>query len=153
DQSLFNDIKLRAGYGVTGTSPSNLFRGVGLVGYDQYVLVDGIWIKTLIPTQNPNPDLRWEEKRESNIGVDFSLLNNRISGSIDYYVRKIDGLLFDYAVPSPPNLYTTTRANVGEMENKGLEVLLTFVPVQNNNLNWSTTATFSTNSNKLISLS
>lgn len=153
DQRLFNDIKLRAGYGVTGTRPTAPFGGVGLLGYDQYVLVNGTWVRTLIPTQNPNFDLRWEEKHESNFGLDFSLLNNRISGSLDYYIRKIDGLLFDYAVPSPPNLYTTTRANVGEMENKGLEVLLTFVPVRSNTVEWSTTATFSTNSNKLISLS
>lgn len=153
DQRLFNDIKLRAGYGVTGTRPSNPFGGVGLVGYDQYVLVNGIWVRTLIPTQNPNFDLRWEEKHETNFGVDFSLLKNRISGSIDYYIRKIDGLLFDYAVPSPPNLYTTTRANVGEMENKGLEILLNFIPVQSGNIEWTTTATFSTNSNKLSSLS
>lgn len=153
DQRLFNDIKLRAGYGVTGTSPSTPFGGVGLLGYDQYVLVDGTWVRTLIPIQNPNFDLRWEEKHESNFGLDFSMLNNRISGSIDYYNRKINGLLFDYAVPSPPNLYPTTRANVGEMENKGLEILLTLIPVQSDQVEWTTTATFSTNSNKLISLS
>jgi hypothetical protein len=152
-QNLFNDIKLRAGYGVTGTRPTDLFKGVGLINYDQYVLVNGTWIRTLIPTQNPNPDLRWEEKKETDIGVDFSMLNNRVSGTVDYYVRNIDGLLFDYAVPSPPNLYPTTRANVGKMRNKGLEVLLNVIPVRSGDFEWSTTGTFSTNSNKLVSLS
>ncbi len=152
NQHLFNDIKVRAGYGVTGTQPSDLFRGVGMIGYSEYVLSDGKWIRTLIPTQNSNPDLRWEEKRETDFGVDFSMLNSRISGSIDYYSRKIDGLLFDFAVPSPPNLYSTTRANVGKMQNKGLEVLINFVPVKKENFEWSSSVSFSTNTNKLVSL-
>jgi len=152
NQHLFNDIKLRAGYGVTGTQPSDLFKGVGMIGYDEYVLSNGKWIRTLIPTQNSNPNLRWEEKRETDFGVDFAMLNGRISGNIDYYSRKIDGLLFDYAVPSPPNLYSTTRANVGKMENKGLEVLINVVPVKKENFEWSSSISFSTNANKLISL-
>ncbi len=152
NQHLFNDIKLRAGYGVTGTQPSDLFRGVGMIGYDQYVLSNGKWVRILIPTQNSNPDLRWEEKRETDFGVDFSMLNNRISGTVDYYIRKIDGLLFDFAVPSPPNLYSTTRANVGKMENKGLEILINIVPVKSDDFQWTTSFTFSTNANKLISL-
>lgn len=152
-QTLFDDIKFRAGYGVTGTQPSDLFKGVGLIGYDQYVFSNGTWVRTLIPTQNSNPDLRWEEKQETNIGVDFSMLDNRVSGSIDLYKRNIDGLLFDYAVPSPPNLYPTTRANVGKMENKGIEVLVNFVPIKKNDFQWTTGITFSTNSNKLVSLS
>ncbi|MDP2887420.1 MAG: SusC/RagA family TonB-linked outer membrane protein [Bacteroidota bacterium] len=152
NQRLFNDIKLRAGYGVTGTQPTDLFRGVGMIGYSEYVLSNGKWVRTLIPTQNSNSDLRWEEKRETDFGVDFSMLNNRISGSIDYYVRKIDGLLFDFAVPSPPNLYSTTRANVGKMKNKGLEILINVVPVKTDDFEWTTGFTFSTNSNKLVSL-
>ncbi len=151
-QTLFNDIKLRAGYGVTGTQPSDLFRGVGMIGYSEYVLSNGKWVRTLIPTQNSNPDLRWEEKRETDFGADFSMLNNRISGTIDYYVRKIDGLLFDFAVPSPPNLYSTTRANVGKMENKGLEILINATPVKTDDFEWTTSFTYSTNTNKLISL-
>jgi TonB-linked SusC/RagA family outer membrane protein len=153
NQNLFNDIKLRAGYGVTGTQPSDLFLGVGLIGYSRYVYSNGKWLQTLIPTQNPNPDLRWEEKHESNFGLDFSMLDNRVGGSIDYYIRKIKGLLFDYAVPSPPNLYSSTRANVGTMENKGIEVMLNFKPVIANNFDWTANVSFSTNTNKLESLS
>ncbi|HKJ43339.1 MAG TPA: SusC/RagA family TonB-linked outer membrane protein, partial [Sunxiuqinia sp.] len=153
NQRLFNDIKLRAGYGVTGTRPSDLFKGVGLIGYDQYVLSNGTWLKTLIPTQNANPNLRWEEKKETNLGIDFGMLDQRISGSVDYYIRNIDGLLFDYAVPSPPNLYPTTRANVGKMSNKGLEVLVNFVPAKTDDFDWTSSVTFSTNTNKLVSLS
>ncbi len=154
NQKLFNDIKLRAGYGVTGSQPSNLFLGVGIIDYGYgYVYSNGKWIKTLVPSQNANPDLKWEEKRETDLGVDFSMLNNRISGSIDYYNRQIHNLLFDYAVPSPPNLYNMTMANVGVMENKGLEIMLNFVPVKTNEIEWNTSVGYSTNENKLVSLS
>jgi len=152
-QTLFNDLKLRAGYGVTGSQPSDLFLGVSLIGYDRYAYSNGSWQQTLIPAQNPNPYLRWEEKHESNFGLDFSMLSDRVSGSVDYYIRRINGLLFDYAVPSPPNLYPSTRANVGKMENKGVEIMLNIVPVRTKDLEWTSSFNFSTNSSKLVSLS
>lgn len=154
NQSLFSDIKLRAGYGVTGSQPSDLFKAVGILDYGYgYVYSNGSWIKTLVPASNPNPNLKWEEKRETDIGVDFSMLNNRISGSIDYYNRQIHDLLSIYAVPSPPNLYNQTLANVGVMENKGVEVMINFLAVKNQDMVWNTSVGFSTNSNKLVSLS
>jgi TonB-linked SusC/RagA family outer membrane protein len=151
--SWIDDLKLRAGYGVTGTAPSNLFLGVALLYYGDYFPVNGNWIRTITPSQNPNPNLRWEQKKESNLGIDFSMLKGRISGSVDYYVRNIDGLLWEYQVPSPPNLYTSTTANVGVMQNKGLEVLLNLIPVQKKNFEWSTSLNYSRNSNKLKQLS
>ncbi|HTI08222.1 MAG TPA: SusC/RagA family TonB-linked outer membrane protein [Puia sp.] len=152
-QKLFNDLKIRAGYGVTGSQPTDLFRGVAVIGYGGFVLSNGNWIQTLTPTQNANPDLKWEEKRETNVGLDFSMLDNRVSGSIDYYNRQIHNLLFLYDVPSPPNLFNQTLANVGTMENKGLEVMLNFVPVRTKDFEWNTSVSYSTNKNKLVSLS
>jgi TonB-linked SusC/RagA family outer membrane protein len=152
-QDIINDLKLRAGYGVTGSQPSNLFSGVALLEYWAFVLSNGSWIQTLRPSQNANPDLKWEEKRETNIGLDFSLLNNRISGSIDLYNRQIHNLLYLFEVPSPPNLHNRTLANVGTLENKGIEVSLNFVPVSKKDFQWNTMFNFSTNSNKLKSLS
>ncbi|WP_218124139.1 SusC/RagA family TonB-linked outer membrane protein [Chitinophaga filiformis] len=152
-QTLFDDLKLRVGYGVTGTQPTDLFLGVAILNYGSYVYVNGVWIQTLGPSQNPNADLRWEEKHETNAGLDFSMHSGRISGSVDYYIRRINGLLYDYQVPSPPNLYPTTRANVGKMENKGLEVLVNFIPVKTKNFEWTSSVNFSTNTNKLVSLS
>lgn len=153
DQTIFDELKLRAGYGVTGTQPTSLFQGLAILGYSNYVYSNGAWIPTLGPTQNPNPNLRWEEKHESNIGLDFSLLKGKISGSVDYYFRQIKGLLYDYPVPSPPNLFNTTRANVGKMENRGLEVMVNFIPVQTKDFVWNSSVNFSTNTNKLVSLS
>lgn len=153
NQKVFDDIKLRAGYGVTGSQPSQSFLGVPLLGYGDYYLYNGQWIRALQPTQNSNDKLKWEEKHEYDIGADFSVLNYRLNVSVDWYYRLIKGLLYDYSVPSPPNLYTTTRANVGEMSNNGLEIMVNAIPVQTKDFKWETTITFSTNSNKLKSLS
>ena len=97
--------------------------------------------------------MKWEEKKETNIGLDFVSWGGRLSGSIDYYNRDVDGLIYEYGVPTPPNLYNKKMANGGTMRNRGVEVLVTVVPVQNKDFEWSTTGTFSLNSNKLISLS
>lgn len=153
NQKVFDDIKLRAGYGVTGSQPSQSFLGVPLLGYGDYYLYNGQWIRALQPTQNSNDKLKWEEKHEYDIGADFSVLNYRLNVSVDWYYRLIKGLLYDYSVPSPPNLYTTTRANVGKMSNNGLEIMVNAIPVQTKDFKWETTITFSTNSNKLKSLS
>lgn len=153
DVSFLDDLKLRAGYGVTGTIPGASFIGVPRLAYGGFTLVNGTWINTLAPSSNPNPSLRWEEKHEANVGLDFALLKGRISGTVDYYVRRTNGLLYDYIVPSPPNLVATTTANVGVMENKGLEVQLNLVPVQTKDFSWNSTFNFSTNQNRLVSLS
>lgn len=153
NQKIFDDLKLRVGYGVTGSQPKDPFLGVAMLKYGSYAFVNGNWVQTIVPASNPNPDLKWEEKKETNIGLDFVSWGGRLSGSIDYYNRDVDGLIYEYGVPTPPNLYNKTMANGGTMRNRGVEVLVTVVPVQNQDFEWSTTGTFSLNSNKLISLS
>lgn len=153
NQKIFDDLKLRVGYGVTGSQPKDPFQGVAMLKYGSYAFVNGNWVQTIVPASNPNPDLKWEEKKETNIGLDFVSWGGRLSGSIDYYNRDVDGLIYEYGVPTPPNLYNKTMANGGTMRNRGVEVLVTVVPVQNKDFEWSTTGTFSLNSNKLISLS
>lgn len=153
NQKIFDDLKLRVGYGVTGSQPKDPFLGVAMLKYGSYAFVNGNWVQTIVPASNPNPDLKWEEKKETNIGLDFVSWGGRLSGSIDYYNRDVDGLIYEYGVPTPPNLYNKTMANGGTMRNRGMEVLVTVVPVQNKDFEWSTTGTFSLNSNKLISLS
>jgi TonB-linked SusC/RagA family outer membrane protein len=151
--TAINDLKLRVGYGVTGTAPQSLFLGTAQLGYSGYTLSNGRWVPQLIPVSNPNPELRWEQKEETNIGLDFSLFKGRVSGSIDAYQRKVDGLLYEFPVPSPPNLFGTTWANVGVMKNSGLEVMVNFIPITNKEFEWSSSVNFSTNTNKLVSLS
>lgn len=151
--SFISDLKLRAGYGVTGTSPQDRFLGVARLDYSGYTLSNGVWVTQLVPGSNPNPKLRWEEKTETNLGLDFSLYKGRVSGSLDVYSRKVNGLLYNFQVPTPPNLYQFTWANVGVMKNEGVEAIVNFTPFTSKNFEWSSSVNFSTNSNKLVSLS
>jgi len=151
--AAISNLKLRVGYGITGTEPSDPYKSLSLINFNTYALNNGEWVQTVDPSINPNPDLRWEKKEEVNFGLDFGLYNNRISGSIDVYKRTTKNLLFDYPVPTPPYLLSTLRANAATMENKGIEVQLNATPVQTADFNWNSSVNFSHNKNKLVSLS
>lgn len=150
---LLTVLKLRAGYGITGTVPSDPYMSLSTLNFDTYVFYNNQWIKTVRPSSNANPDLRWERKKEMNVGFDFGFLEDRISGNIDYYNRKTEDLLWDYTVPSPPYLYSSMVANAGSMRNQGIEVGVTVVPVQTKDFEWTTSMNYSTNKNELLSLS
>lgn len=153
DITAVNNLKLRAGYGVTGVIPNDSYLSKTLYDYEGYFYNDGKWVQGLVPVRNPNPDLRWEKTTEVNIGLDFGFANNRISGSFDVYNKKTSDMLWDYSVPTPPYLKEIILANVGKMENKGFEILLNTVPVKTQNFVWNSSMTFSHNKNKLTSLS
>lgn len=150
--SFINDIKLRAGWGVTGSLPNRLYNAYETKTYSGTIEINGKDYLILAPLGNGNPDLKWEEKTEINLGLDFSLLSNRLGGSIDLYKRKINDLLYDFQVPQPPNKVPTTYANAGVLENKGIEVMIHAVPVQTTDFEWQTSISFSTNKNKIVSL-
>ncbi|RYY38098.1 MAG: TonB-dependent receptor [Sphingobacteriaceae bacterium] len=151
--TLISALKLRGGYGITGTEPIDPYMSLNRLNFDTYTMVEGKWIQAINPSTNANPDLRWERKEETNIGLDFGLWNNRVSGSIDVYKRTTRDLLLDYTVPTPPYLYNTIRANAASMENKGIEVQVNVVAIDHKNFQWNTSANYSTNRNKLLSLS
>jgi len=153
DVNLLSSLKIRAGFGVTGTEPTSPYMSQSRLGYGAYYMFDGAWTPVILPVTNPNPALRWERKEETNIGIDFGLLRERLTGSIDLYKRTTNDLLWDYNVPMPPYLYNTIVANAGVMENKGVEIQLTGIPITNSNFNWISTVNFSTNRNKLAALS
>lgn len=146
-------LKLRAGFGITGTVPDAPYMSLNTLNFDTYVFYGNQWMKTLRPNSNANPDLRWEKKKEVNVGFDFGFLDDRISGNIDYYNRKTEDLLWDYTVPSPPYLFPNMVANAGSMRNSGVEVGITAIPIQTKDLRWTTSVNYSTNKNKLLSLS
>ena len=153
-KSWLNNLKLRAGWGITGVISGSSYLSLLRYSYNggNYYR-NGKWNKGLKAASNPNPDLKWETAREFNVGIDWSVFNDRLSGSFDYYNKKTSDMLYDYTVPSPPNLYTTTTANVGEMRNTGFELMIKGVPVQTKDWRWETQATLQHNSNKLVSLS
>ncbi|WP_291861448.1 TonB-dependent receptor [Marinilabilia sp.] len=147
-------LKLRAGYGETGVIPNSSY--LSLTRYNlgnSYYYENGEWKPGLEVASNPNPDLKWETSTEVNIGLDFSVLNDRLGGSIDVYNKETSDMLWWFKVPTPPNLYSETLANVGEMRNRGIEVAINATPVKDGRFEWNTTITASHNQNKLLSLS
>lgn len=150
---FLNDLKVRAGFGVTGISPTASYLSLTSLNYGTRFLANGEWIQSLTPVRNPNPDLRWERKEEVNMGLDITVFQNKLSGSIDLYRRKTKDMLWNYQVPVPPYLYSQILANVGTVENKGLEIIMNYNAVRTDNFRWTTSANFSTNKNKLVSLS
>ena len=146
-------LKIRGGYGVTGTSPSSSYRSLSRLSYGNKILYNGAWIPVINPASNNNPFLGWERKEETNIGFELGVFENRIFANVDLYKRTTKNLLWDYNVATPPYLYSTIFANAGTMENTGVEVQITATPVQTSALTWLTTVNYSSNNNKLISLS
>lgn len=155
-RSWLDNLRLRVGYGVTGITPGDNYLAQNIYKFADYgdvLSMDGKWIKTLEVAQNPNPDLKWEVSKEWNFGLDYGILNNRIHGSLDVYVKTTNDLLFWYNVPMPPNLYSQTLVNVGDMRNTGIELMIEAIPVQTKDFEWTTTLTASHNKNKLLKLS
>tara|TARA_R110002050_G_scaffold261556_1_gene401571 strand:- start:25893 stop:28922 length:3030 start_codon:yes stop_codon:yes gene_type:complete len=127
NQTIFDELKIRAGYGVTGNQqglyPQN---SLSLVGGSGVTYFGGQQITNFNVIQNANADLRWETKKQTNIGVDFALLKGRLRGTFDAYTATTDNLLFDYTVPQPPYPFNTIKANVGSILNQGLEISMAY---------------------------
>ena len=148
-----NSLKVRASYGVTGALPPSSYLSLFLYGpTGNSFLYNGTYIPSYAPSQNANPDLKWEKKAEFDIGLDFTLLNNRLTGSFDYYNRKTSDLLFNATVPVPPNQTDRKWMNIGTLENKGVELLLAYDVVKNKTFTWNTSFNYSTFSIKLAKL-
>jgi TonB-linked SusC/RagA family outer membrane protein len=150
---FITDLKLRAGFGVTGIAPTAAYLSQTSLNYGSRFLNNGVWIQSLAPVRNPNPDLRWERKEETNFGIDLSVLGGKLSTTIDIYKRTTRDMLYNYSVPVPPYLFNSILANVGVMENKGVEVLINYNAIQKKDFSWETSINFSTNNNTLVSLS
>lgn len=149
-----DDLKLRVGFGITGNQEIGNYRSLSILqkGASNFYY-NGKWISTYEPGSNPNPDLRWERKKEFNAGLDVALLENRLSLTLDYYIRRTKDLLYTYSVPVPPNLYPSTFANVGTIDNSGVELTINATPVQTKDFRWNLGATISHNRNKLVRFS
>ena len=151
--SFINDLRLRAGYGVTGIAPNQNYLSLASYAFGSRVFYNGQWVRTLVPARNPNPDLRWEEKHEINVGANLTAFDSRLNATLDVYQRETRDMLYNYSVPVPPYLFGSILANVGTMKNNGIEVELAYDVVRRNGFNWTSSFNWSTNSNKLVSLS
>lgn len=154
DITAINDLKLRVAYGVTGNNGFAAGKSTLMYSSDQWWLIGGDWVKTFGSSHNVNPDLKWEEKREWNFGLDYSLLDNRLYGKFDLYRRNVNGMLFDVRVPQPPYTHEFMTANVGDLQNRGWEFELgaDIVRSKNNGFSYSSTIRLSNNSTKIKTL-
>ena len=151
--SIFQSLKPRISYGVTGRSDFNAYQSIATYsGYSAY-LIDGQWINGYAPSLNANPDLAWEKSKAFNIGLDFVTLNNRLRGSIEYFDRRSEDLLYNYTAPQRPFIYNTILVNVGTTKNTGLEVSLEYDVLSKSALKWTTGVNWSTGDTKLTKLS
>jgi len=153
DVTWLNDLKLRAGYGVTGNMPSDSYLYLMKVGQTgEPVFIDGAFVKPWGVQSNINENIRWEKKHEYNVGIDFSVLNNRLTGTIDTYLRKTVDLLWEYNVPSPPYPYAQKWDNYGQLSNWGVELSLNDVIIKEKDLSWNVGLVASVNQNKVLKL-
>ena len=153
DITWLDNLKVRAGYGVTGINVGDPYLSLSSLSYSGYFLYNNEWISTLTPVRNPNAELRWEKKLEYNFGLDFDMFGGRLGGAIDVYRRDTKDGLWDYSVPVPPYLYGSITANVAQIRNTGVEVAINAVPVRTKNMEWSSNLSYSTNKNELVSIS
>ena len=153
DADWCDDLKLRAGFGVTGNNVGESLKSIALLSKSDVITFAGKDINTYTVTQNVNPDLKWERKFEYNLGLDFAFLKNRLTGSLEGYVRNTKDLLWYYEVPTPPYQYTTLLANAGEMISYGVELAVTGIPVQTKDVTWTSGLTLAWNQNKITKLS
>lgn len=141
-----NQLKFRASYGVTGALPPESYLSLLTLeaGDASFYIGNGNYIKAYEPDKNPNPDLKWEKKAEFDIGLDFSLLDNRLTGTMDYYNRTTSDLIFNVTVPVPPNLVPNTWKNIGKLESSGFEFSLGYNVINKEDFTWNTSGNFST---------
>ncbi len=156
NSKVLSQLKLRLGWGVTGQQDimSNWYPYLPI-----YTLSDkftsyqfgNVWLQTLRPN-GYDANIKWETTTTTNIGIDFGFLKDRITGSVDYYVRKTKDLINEIQVPAGTNLTNYIVTNIGDMENKGFEVSLGFKPIVTNDWKWDIGANAAFNKNKITKL-
>jgi len=153
NQNIFDDLKLRASYGVTGnTTGFNAYSAQFISGSLGTYYYNGVQTAAYGPIQAANPNLKWEKTTTTNLGLDFVILKNSVSGSVEWYNKKTDGMIWSYSVDPMVVPQGSIVANGGSMSNKGIEISLEATPVKNNSFSWTTNLNLAHNINKIVSL-
>ena len=152
EKDYINNLKLRASFGVTGNIPTDSYLSLLRFGPSSNFFFQGEFLPSYAPVSNPNPDLKWERKEEFDIGLDFSLFDNKLDGTIDYYDRRTTDGIFNLPVSVPPNLFSTQWLNVGEIKNSGVELSVGYT-MDFGKLTYTPRFNFSTYNAELVSLS
>ena len=150
DLNVFSNLKLRLSYGQVGNSTVNPYStqaGLLATGYD----FDGTAANGFAPANLANKQLKWERSKELNLGVDFGFFKNRIAASLEIYNRKTDDLILNQKIPTSTG-FSQVIANIGQIENKGVELTLNTMNVVEKDFSWNSSITFTRNRNKLLQL-
>ena len=148
NQHIFDNLKLRAGYGISGNAMGfDVYSSYNTYGASGTFPYNGKTYRSYGATKNANPDLKWESTGMLNIGLDFAFLKGRLNGTVEVYHKKTKDLIWSYPVSTTQYIYGWMDANVGEMTNKGIEFTLNAVPVRTKNFMWSSTLNLSHNKN------
>lgn len=154
NQNLFDNLKFRIGHGVSGNALGfGAYIAVETYGASGFFTYNGKQWRTLAATKNANPDLKWETTGMFNVGLDYGLLNGRLSGTIEFYNKKTKDLIWNYPVSTNIYPFGDIAANVGEITNTGVEISINAIPVQTKDFTWNTTLTLSHNKNTVDRLS
>jgi TonB-linked SusC/RagA family outer membrane protein len=146
NSSFLNFLKLRASWGLTGNAEIGNSSYFSLYSVSNYPELPGY-----IATQIPNPDLKWEKTAQTDAGIDFGLLKNKLSGEIDVYYKRTSDLLLNVNIPSTTG-YTTVTRNLGNMENKGIEIGINATPFSTKAFRWTIAANAAYNKNKVLNI-
>ncbi|WP_197933108.1 SusC/RagA family TonB-linked outer membrane protein [Spirosoma aureum] len=153
NQNLFNDLKLRASYGVTGNSSGfNAYTAQFISGSLGTYYYNGVQTAAYGPTQAANPNLQWEKTATTNIGLDFTVLKGKLSGTLEWYDKNTTGMIYSYRVDPILVPVGSIIANGGSMSNKGVEFSLSATPVSTSKFSWTTGLNLAHNTNKITSL-
>lgn len=150
--NFINDLKLRAGYGVTGNQNIGNYSFASVLQTVQYSF-NGTPVGAVVPLAIPNPNVKWEQVKQANIGLDATVLNNRVNVTVDAYLKNTDGMLVPMSVPISTGYsdIVVPSVNAGKVENKGIELLITTQNLKGR-LEWNTNFNISYNRNKVVSL-
>jgi TonB-linked SusC/RagA family outer membrane protein len=146
DNTVINLLKFRGSFGVTGNAGIGNFASLGLFSGSAYNKQSAINLIQLL-----NQDLKWEKTKQVDAGIDFGILNNRVSGEVDYYVKKTNDLLLNEPLPGTSGWSSLTR-NIGSLTNKGFEFVLNTTNIKAANLTWKTSLNLATLDNKVTAL-
>src|SRR6266498_169698 len=150
NNNVISNLKLRASWGATGNKEIGTYNSIQLLGSGNTIFA-GERQPTVFRQSFGNPNLKWEKVIQYDIGLEFSLFNNRININADYYRRETKDLLLNAPIPWSSGLETVTQ-NIGSVENKGVEIALNTQNIRSRNFTWTTDVNFSANKNKILHL-
>ncbi len=153
ESKTISNLKLRASYGVTGNQSIAPYQSLSSFG-SVYTPINGSTVINVTPNQVANPNLKWESSYQTNVGLDLSMYNSKVSLSLDYYnINTKDLIIQDSSQPQYLGFLTpASLRNVGEVNNKGFEITLNTRNISNDNFTWTTDFNWSTNKNKFVTL-